>query len=163
MQLNWSTIQEINSHHFEIERSTNVRQWNKVAVIPGAGNSNSINTYSYTDNNISGEVVYYRIRQVDVNGHAQYSAVRTIRSTGTMAMVNIYPSAKQSITIDFNSDVKNNLRVRVVNQNGQVVAHQFYQQAAYRLTMNVNNAVAGVYVVQVSDNNGWSEVKKVIL
>ena len=80
-----------------------------------------------------------------------------------MADAAIYTSAKQTVTIDLNSEVKNNLRVRVLNMNGWVVAQQVYQQAAYRLTLKVPGACAGIYVVQVSDNNGWSEVKKVLL
>lgn len=163
VQLHWSTAQEINNHHFEIERSTNGQKWNTVGVVKGAGTSNIQNKYTYIDNSVSGEIMYYRIRQVDVTGHSQYSTVRTVRINGTMAVTTIYTSAKQTVTIDLNSEAKNNLRVRVLNMNGQVITQQVYQQAAYRLTMKVPGAFAGVYVVQVSDNNGWSEVKKVLL
>ena len=163
VQLHWSTAQEINNHHFELERSTNGQKWNTVAVVRGAGTSYVQNKYTYTDKNVSEEMVYYRIRQIDVTGHSQYSSLRTVRINGTMAVANIYTSAKQTVTIDLNSEAKNNLRVRVLNMNGWVVAQQVYQQAAYRLTMKVPGPCAGVYIVQVSDNNGWSEVKKILL
>jgi hypothetical protein len=161
--LHWSTEQEINNHRFEIERSINGQKWNRIAEVRGAGTSNIQNKYTYVDNSFVGEVVYYRIRQVDVTGHSKYSAVRIVRINGTMAVTTIYTSAKQTVTIDMNSEEKNNLRVRVLNLNGSVVAQQVYQQAAYRLTMKVPGACTGIYVIQVSDNNGWSEVKKVLL
>lgn len=161
--LDWVTSQEENNSHFEIERSTDARSWKTIAVVLGAVNSNLVNKYSYTDKNISAALVYYRIRQVDMNGQVHYSAVRIVRSNSRDAeLTNIYVSAKQAITIDFNSDVKDNVSVQVVNMNGQVIARQEYKQAAYRIALNVA-AGKGVYVVRVSDAAGWSEVKKVVL
>ena len=155
----WVTSQEENNSHFEVERSTDGRNYKAIATVLGAVNSNLINKYSYTDKNMTAAIAYYRIRQVDISGQAHYSAIRTVRNTGEAAVTNIYASAKQTITIDFNSDVKNNVTVQVVNMNGQVIARQDYKEAAYRITMNVA-AGAGIYAVRVSDAAGWSEVKK---
>jgi hypothetical protein len=160
--LTWVTSQELNNSHFEVERSTDGRNYKTIAVVLGAVNSNVINKYSYTDKNITNTVVYYRIRQVDINGQAHYSAIRMIKSTEESAVTNIYASAKQTITVDFNSDVKNNVTVQVVNMNGQVVVSQEYKQAAYRITLNIA-AGNGIYAVRVSDAAGWSEVKKLAL
>jgi|GEM_PF-3707087 len=46
--------------------------------------------------------------------------------------------------------------------NGQLIVRKDYKQASYRLTFNVS-AGSGIYVVKVSDANGWSEVKKITL
>jgi hypothetical protein len=163
IQLTWVTSEEINNSYYAVERSTNGSNWKQIAVVLGAGTTEAVSRYSYTDKNISDAVVYYRIRQVDINGSAHYSAVRTVRNSQTAQVTNIYASAKQTITIDFNSDVKDNVTVQVINMNGQVIARQQYKSASYRLTMNVLSAGSGAYVVQVSDNTGWSEVKKIIL
>lgn len=162
VKLTWVTSQELNNSHFEIERSTDGRNYKTIAVVMGAVNSNVINRYNYTDKNITNAVVYYRIRQVDINGEAHYSAIRSVKNTEEAAVTNIYASAKQTITVDFNSDVKNNVTIQVVNMNGQVIARQEYKQAAYRITLNVA-AGNGIYAVRVSDAAGWSEVKKLAL
>ena len=163
VKMHWTTTQEINNQQFEIERSSNGQKWNMIAVVKGAGTSNLQNDYTYTDNNVSGEVIYYRIRQVDVSGHSQYSAVKAVRINGTMTIATIYSSAKQTVTIDLNSEVKNNLLVRVLNLNGSVVAQQIYQKAAYRLNLKVPGALPGMYIIQIGDNNGLREAKKVLL
>jgi len=131
-------------------------------MVLGAGTSNVINKYSYTDKNIADAVIYYRIRQVDVNGKYTYSAVKKINSNQAAAAAHIYTSSKQTVAIEFNSEAKENVQVTIVNINGQVVARKIYQQAAYRITLDVANATAGVYAVQVSDNSGWKEVKKIM-
>jgi hypothetical protein len=162
VQLNWSTSQELNNKYYQIEKSTDGRNWKQVAVVIGSGTTTSVSKYAYIDKNISDAVVYYRIRQVDVTGNALYSAIRTLRSNITQQITNIYSPSKQTITVDFNSDVKDNVTIQVVNMKGQVIVRRNYKQASYRLTLNVS-AGSGIYVVQVSDANGWSEVKKITL
>jgi len=163
VQLNWSTTNELNNNLFIIEKSTNARTWSQLATIQGAGSSASLNAYAYTDNNVADAVVYYRIHQVDMNGSAYYSAIRFMNNDGIEKAANIYTSSKQTIIIDFNSEVKNNVTVQVVNMNGQVIVHQHYGQASYQLTLNMVGAGSGVYAVKVSDGNGWSEVKKIAM
>lgn len=163
VQLNWTTTNELNNGHYEIERSTNARTWTQIAVVLGGGTTTAVSSYAYTDKNISDAVVYYRVRQVDMNGNATYSAIRFMRNNEVEQVANIYASSKQTITVDFNSDVKNNVTIQVVNMNGQVVAKQHYNQASYRLTLNIMSASSGIYAVQVSDGNGWSEVKKIAM
>jgi hypothetical protein len=159
VKISWTTSQEVNNSRFVIERSFDGRNWNDVAAIAGAGSSTDLNKYDYTDKNINASVVYYRIRQVDVNGHTEYSAIRTVRKSNGTTQTNMY-ATKQTVTIDFNSEVKNNVVVQVLNENGQVVARQDYQQASYSVSMNIPTARPGIYIVVVSDNNGWREVKK---
>jgi hypothetical protein len=163
IQLNWVTSQEINNQYYAIERSTDARSWKQLAIMPGAGSTSLTSRYSYTDKNVTDAVVYYRIRQVDLNGAVHYSAIRTVRNGNEQAVANIYAADKQTITIDFNSDVKDNINVQLVSMNGQIIKRQHFKQASYRLTMNFPNVAPGVYVLQASDGQGWVEVKKITL
>jgi hypothetical protein len=160
IQLYWTTSAEFNNKYFEIERSTDGRNWKSITQISGTGTSSAVNQYSYTDRNISDATVYYRIHQFDLNGSSEYSAIRTLHSNTDASVTNIYACGKQAINIDFNSNVKNNVTIQVVTMNGQVIARKNYKQASYRVTINLA-ATAGIYVVQVSDATGWSEVKKI--
>lgn len=163
ISLSWATAQETNNDHFEIERSYDGRQWNMIAIVFGAGNSNVVNKYSYTDKNISRTLIYYRIRQVDYNGRSEYSAVKMVRNTEAAALTEIYVSSAQTVAVNLPGDKKDNVLVKVFNMNGQVVAQQHYPEAAYQVTLRLQGTVTGVHVVQVSDGIGWREVKKVVL
>ena len=163
VQLNWSTTNELNNNLYTVEKSTNARTWSQLATIQGAGSSTSLNSYTYTDKYVQDAVVYYRIRQVDMNGSAYYSAIRFMNSNGIEKTTNIYTPSKQTIVIDFNSAVKTNVTVQVLNMGGQVLVRQHYGQASYQLTLNMVGAGSGVYAVKVSDDTGWSEVKKIAM
>lgn len=162
VHLNWSTDKEMNNSHFEVERSFDGVEWTKVAVIFGAGNSNISNKYSYNEKMIYSPVIYYRLRQVDVDSRFLFSSVKTIRTDEIISAVNIYGFQK-NVVIDLNSSTTNNIEVSVFNSNGQVVNRQIFNNASYKINMNLNHISTGFYVVQVTDKKGLLEVKKIIL
>jgi hypothetical protein len=162
-QLGWSTSRELNNNYYTIEKSTDARNWKQIATVAGAGTSSLVNKYSYTDKNTNDAVAYYRIRQADMNGVATYSAIRALRNNETGTVTNIYASSNKTVTIDFNSDVKDNVSIQLINMSGQVIVRKEFSQASYRLIVDAIGAGSGVYAVRVSDSKGWSEVKRIML
>ncbi len=75
VKLNWKTATEINNYGFEIQRSTENSEWQKIGFIEGAGNSNSPKEYSFTDNIGKSGNYFYRLKQIDINGEYKYSNV----------------------------------------------------------------------------------------
>ena len=162
IQLSWSTDNETNNSHFEVERSSNGTTWEKIAVINAGINSNNSNNYSYNDKTISGPVVYYRLRQVDMDGRSIFSSIRMIRSGEVMSAVKIYGTNKK-VVVDLNTSITNSLVISVVNANGQVITQQTVINPSYKINIDVPGASKGVYVVHLTDSKGWTEVKKVVL
>ena len=160
--LTWSTAQENNNKHFEIQRSVDGTHYNTIAVINGAGNSSLTQQYSYTDRNVTNVIVYYRIKQVDVNGQSELSVIKTIRSNNSQAVSKVYGSNK-TINIEFNQEIKRPIAIRIFNQNGQLMAQQNIQNAAYRISLPFNYAQSGMYVVKISDGAEINEATKIIL
>ena len=161
IKLSWSTDKEISNSHFDVERSSNGLNWEKIAVVFGAGTTNNANNYSYNDKSITSPVVYYRLRQVDIDGRSMYSSIKTIRMGEAVSNVRIY-GADKNVVIDLNTAAKNDLVVSVMNSNGQVITRQTYNNPSYKINLNLQNASTGAYIVHVTDNKGWTEVKKVI-
>ena len=162
IQLTWSTDREINSSRFEIERSFNGVDWQNIASANAAGNSSNNNNYSYNDKNLSGPVVYYRIRQVDIDGRSVYSSIKTIRSNEAISPLKIY-AAEKNVVIDLNQAVKNKLVVTVINTNGQVLNRQTFANPQYKIKLQLNNVITGTYIVNVNDNNGLNMTTKIVL
>ena len=81
--LRWATASEKNNDRFEVEASADGRRFERVATVAGQGNSAHLHTYQLTDKNIARYatgLVYYRLRQVDADGTAAHSPVRTVRA-----------------------------------------------------------------------------------
>lgn len=69
--LEWSTASEYNSDYFSIYRSVDASSWTKLADIPSAGFSTSLQEYKYKDNSILYNHTYYRLKQTDIDGYKE--------------------------------------------------------------------------------------------
>ncbi len=92
IELLWSTASEINNDFFTIERSVDGNNWNILAFIQGAGNSNQELHYKYYDENPLDDISYYRLKQTDFDGKYEYFApvaVNFLNSAGKMEILNV--------------------------------------------------------------------------
>jgi hypothetical protein len=79
VRLGWVTSAEINNDFFLIERSINGGEFEIIATVDGAGNSNhEITYYTYDENPQIGDN-YYRLRQVDFDGKNTESNIKAIK------------------------------------------------------------------------------------
>jgi hypothetical protein len=78
--LSWKTATEVNNYGFQIERQgeqysecrTQNTEWEMAGFVNGHGNSNSVLSYSFQDNNPPAGKLQYRIKQLDNNGGFKY-------------------------------------------------------------------------------------------
>ena len=100
----WQTTAEKNNNYFEVERSINGTNFQLVEkVFSQNSNSNALLSYQSVDNNSLDGKVYYRLKQVDINGNFTYSSVVVVTCSNALVspIVNIFPNpAVSSITVD---------------------------------------------------------------
>jgi hypothetical protein len=100
--LNWSTASESNNSFFTLEKSVNWNDWQKLATIKGAGNSNQIINYEYIDENNTEPLVYYRLSQTDYDGACdKYPAIQVLcELLDEKVKIEVFPNPfKNEITI----------------------------------------------------------------
>ncbi len=76
--LNWQTATEINNDRFEIERSADGINFIKIGQVAGAGNSNSLLSYQYYDDQPMKGNNFYRLKQVDKDDKHDYSVTKKV-------------------------------------------------------------------------------------
>jgi hypothetical protein len=79
--LKWATASEKNNDHFDVEASADGRTFRRIGQVAGHGTTTQAHTYQLVDPAIAhyaANPVYYRLRQVDLNGTATYSPVRPV-------------------------------------------------------------------------------------
>lgn len=78
----WTTASEKGSAWFAVEASNSPREgFREIGRVEAAGNSAAPRSYSLTERNLpaTGDLRYYRLRQVDLDGLTRYSAVRVVQ------------------------------------------------------------------------------------
>jgi hypothetical protein len=159
--LQWSASDEINNKHFEIEVSYNGRDWSKIGVVKGLNRNNSINNYSFIHKNASGNMIAYRLKQVDEDDRFTYSSVAIIREMQS-GKTDIYATNK-IVNIAFPVGIKGAVIVKLMNMNGQVLVSQAFNNPSSKVSLNASQFNRGEYVVYVSGNSSLETVKKVFI
>ena len=83
--LRWATASEKNNDRFEVEASADGRTFRRIGQVPGPGSSPQAHEYQLVDLAIAryaASPVYYRLRQMDLDGTFSYSPVRTVAVSG---------------------------------------------------------------------------------
>ncbi|MVN74937.1 hypothetical protein GO988_01215 [Hymenobacter sp. HMF4947] len=83
VRLNWTTASERNSARFVAERSTDAHTFVAIGSVEGAGTTTATHSYALTDAALppGGPTLYYRLRQVDLDGTLTYSPVQAVESS----------------------------------------------------------------------------------
>jgi len=87
-RLTWTTASEKNNDHFEVQVSTNGTEFQSIGRVASQGNTARATNYSLVDAKIARynkALLYYRLRQVDTDGTATLSPVRTLSVGGAEA------------------------------------------------------------------------------
>ncbi len=85
VEIHWTTLSEINNDHFEIERSLDGLLWTVIGKEGGQGHSSHAVNYVHEDTSPVHGLLYYRIRQIDFNGHSALSKVVPVRHSDKAA------------------------------------------------------------------------------
>ena len=165
--LTWTTAQEINSKLFVIERSTNGgRTFESIGTVIANGSTNSVSYYQFTDLSPVKSTNLYRLREVDIDNHIQYSRVVSVVITGEMAgYYSIYPNPAHDFTyINSTSAINNNATIQLIDFQGRILK-QFpgiiNSNNPYKL--DLTSLSKGLYYVKIKSEDGSDAVSKIII
>lgn len=158
-QLSWSTSYETNSDFFEIQRSTDAKNWRSLDKVTALTESRMVRRYDYTDRKPEIGPNFYRLKMVDKDGSFALSKIRELAFDSVLE-TSIYPNPvveKIKIKVDNWNDIAG---IKLFNNQGKT----FFESANSLLTREIDmkDFPAGLYMVQVRRVNGDVNVIKVI-
>ena|GEM_PF-713989 len=159
--LYWITSKEMNSDHFDIERSNDGSSFSRIGTVKTTGGDLQ-NSYSYTDINLVKPVNYYRLKIMDKDASFSYS--KTIKvGHNTEFNINITPNPATAgfINLALSSVNTSTVIISITNMNGKIVyTHQFTSTSDYLTeTINVNGLGKGMYVLKAVNGNTSKTMK----
>jgi hypothetical protein len=170
VQLGWTTASEINNSGFEVERSLDGQSFEPVGFVKGAGNSSKMLSYTLTDNKAfaaaGSNSLYYRLRQVDMDGSATYSEVINVTEEKAETMnIGLYPNPTADVfNVSAMVTAAGKMNITIIDLQGKTVATINREASVGMNTMEVDGSVlngTGIYFVKVTIN-GESKVMKLV-
>lgn len=146
IHLSWETSTEINTSHFNIQRSLNAVDFINVAKI----NAKGLGEYFFIDKNFE-EVnqMYYRLEIVDKDGSITYGNILTINNKINLEKELIFPNpAQEQVTITGNFR-----EFKIIDNKGNIVISRYLDIQQKQTTINISQLNKGVYFIQCTDKD----------
>ncbi len=154
--LQWRTMQEQNASHYNIQRSEDGVHFRTIGMAMAQGTTSSVTDYNFEDKQATGNMYYYRLQQVDLDGTSNFSSIIKQGNGGKKTLVGGLGSNK--ILVQFFSN--DNRNIRIVNNSGVVVKQM--NSTTQTQVFDVNNLPTGVYALQIINSDGTNEVHRFV-
>lgn len=135
VHLQWATANEVNTSHFVVERSEDLKTFAPIGSLDAAGNSQEELHYSLLDDRPAPGVNYYRLRSVDRDGSTSLSELLSLQITLDMRPL-IYPNpAHELVHISVPDGLWEETTMVVRDVSGRVVRTLVLEGRVTRLTL----------------------------
>lgn len=164
-QLDWITAAEVNNAEFQIERSIDNLTFEMIGRVEGAGNSQTPSIYTYQDGDLIHSVLYYRIRQVDLDGKFSYSEVREVNfGDGLGLHVDLFPNpATKQIALQLNSDTERTFQLQMIDARGKIILKKLISFGPSEHKIQVGHLAEGVYSLMLIDDMSGKTFSKMFV
>lgn len=155
--LDWTTASEKNNKGFEVERSLDGKSFEYAGFVKGKVNSNVKQQYAFTDAGIfkaAKATVFYRLKQVDMDGQYHYSKTVAISVSQEAKEVAVYPNPfSNAFTVEVETPVATLAKLELYDMQGRLVSvmERNIQAGTTAIGFDAFEAsMSGVYILRVS-------------
>jgi len=155
--ITWQVESETSvTDRYEVERSLNGVDFQKVYTVAPKNNGSSSNSYELTDINLStvrsSGIIYYRIKQTDKDGKFVYTGIKSLRLNAKSMAVGVYPNPIRNfanLSIDLEQD--SNATITINDASGKQV--QNIQMPLFKgpniKKINMGALASGSYILKI--------------
>jgi len=153
----WQTATEINSDYFELQHSANGENWETIALLGAAGNSNMLIDYSFVDQNPLIGDNYYRLHQVDFDGKDEYFGpiYQNFANSDITTQLRIYPNPNTEglLTIKTSSNMQYADVIEIFDIAGRLQKTITVSEEVNSIQINISDLKKGIYIIRYQNQD----------
>jgi uncharacterized repeat protein (TIGR02543 family) len=151
VQVNFKVGNEINIHHYEVERSVDGRNYNRVGNVAAIG----FTDYSFLDVNAPTTNLFYRVKSVENAGEGKYSAVVKLTAEKTTPGYAVAPNpiVGGELNVQFKNQLAGKYQLKLYNNAGQQIQSNNLNHAGGNGTQTIqipSGLARGAYQLEIS-------------
>jgi len=171
INLSWQTASETNTDYVMVQRSFNGVDFQDMGRVSSAGNSTTLQNYSYTDATVIAANNYYRLQQVDADGSYRYSEIIEVKTncfkdSGVSDILDVYPNpvGDNVLNIRLYSSANEVVDMKIMDIFGKVVAQNSFDlnEGTNSLQFSPTELSAGTYFISIEGSNWHSVAQKIV-
>ncbi|MEM6802053.1 MAG: glycoside hydrolase family 9 protein, partial [Bacteroidota bacterium] len=145
VELRWKTSSEIGSDYFLIERSIDGQMFEQMGRVNAEGGNSE---YAFTDQNPPEGKLYYRLKEIEIDGNYSFSEIRTIFIEGNLGL-QIYPNPTDaSLEVLIEMPANTSFKIELLDTKGVQIKQDEFSPSAqtkYRLEYDLSSYASGIY------------------
>ncbi|MGD0712170.1 MAG: T9SS type A sorting domain-containing protein, partial [Bacteroidales bacterium] len=150
-KLNWATASETNNDFFSVEKSHNGTDFENISNMPGAGNSNNLLNYCYSDGEPYSDISYYRLKQTDFNGNYTYSDIVSTSCSKGNSLSMIVTSSYNYVNLFITPGNSTNLTLSIFDVSGRMVYNKDVNTFITDNPLSISSDIfsSGIYIFRL--------------
>ena len=140
--LNWTTSRDQDVAYFEIEKSTNGKDFTPIGIVNAMQHAAA--NYTYDDNQAIAKDLYYRLKMISESGKFTYSPIKHLTRSAQQFHINIAPNP-----------VKNTLYITGLNEKTPYAIYDLQgsvrAKGAAMEQIEVADLSAGIYLLKIGN------------
>ncbi len=158
LEIKWKTVSETNLQYFEIEYSTDGRNFMPIGKVAATNTGNPAN-YQFNHQVPGTGKMFYRLKMVDNVGKAEYSAILNLEDDRNLVLIAPTLIQNNRIAIQLNASFNS---VQVIDMNGRILKNKNLSQVTGIIYVEVAGLASGVYTVRLL-GNGTGVYRKIVI
>ena len=154
--LNWVTASEQNNDRFEVERSWDGKNFEKIGYRTGHGSTPISQTYNFSDVEVSkypqANVAYYRLKQIDFDGQFTYTQIVPVTLfRENKEVTSIFPNPTNDIINVELSATTEDFTVEIFDLTGKLLSSQIGAPSESQIIkIDISSFPKNIYVLKIS-------------
>jgi hypothetical protein len=149
LQLNWKIVENRVHKGYFIEYSYNGNTWEDLGYVNGNGRTDGEASYSYTMGKVFSGTVFFRVKQLEMNGSANYSIVKKVNLNSAIDL-KVWPNPATDI-IQINTGNKTG-KASIIDASGRIIKSIALSAGINRISVSDLNR--GLYMVTFNSSQG---------
>jgi len=174
--LTWSTSSEINSSHFNVQRSLDNRTWVNIGQVAAQGNSQIIQNYQFIDQNVYNGVdsrltAYYRLQSVDIDDKSKVSSIKSVVFTGagttTGRDIVVYPNpSSEGLQVEWDGSRSDQpTQLEFFDTHGKLVYSTDVDENTSQQYIDFDDTtiIPGLYILRIMSGDQPIDFKQIVV
>lgn len=151
VNLNWTTVREINTREFVVQRLTEGGSWTSIGKVDASVHSSQTLNYQFVDEMPAQGISQYRLQMVDQDGQFRYSPIVIIKIGEGANLYTLSPNPVHGVTyLRTTSAAPQQVSVTISDYNGrQLLKGRYVVSAGAPAPVSLVGQKQGLYVVRI--------------
>lgn len=150
VQLNWKIVENRNHKGYFVEYSYNGNSWEELGFVNGSGKTEGESAYKFTMGKVFTGTVYFRVKQLELNGSANYSEIKKLNFNSNDNQLKLWPNPVAAL-LQINTGDKSG-RVNIIDPSGRVIKSLALSAGINRIVVGDLNR--GLYMITFTSSQG---------